>query len=49
MVNEVRSSTEEGTVWCLGEKRDSAGGIAGTFVAEGIHGITSLIAGTMLA
>lgn len=48
MINEVRPTTEEGTVWCLGQERDSALGIAGAFVAERPHGSTSLIAGMML-
>src|SRR5260221_8125992 len=37
MVNEVGPASEEDPVGRLGEERDGAGRVAGTFIAEGIH------------
>src|SRR5260370_5254508 len=37
MVDEVGPSSEEDPVLLLGEERDGAGRVAGTFITEGIH------------
>ena len=37
MVDQVRPSSEENPVGCLGEERDGTGGVRRAFVAEGSH------------